>query len=94
MVQKIFAFSISEKVAECRMRGFDKLTNFPAFSVHKTPSPTAFNGPSSPSWARVFRSVLVDGDLQTGEGFLDSMIFGNRKQKSPESHKEIQGLWS
>ena len=37
-----------------RMRGFLQTDQFPRFSVQINPSPTIFDGPPSPSWARVF----------------------------------------
>ncbi len=51
-----FTFSIGEKVAESRMRGYFKLLNFLAFSVHKIPSPTTDVVPPLPKRARVFES--------------------------------------
>ena len=53
-VNTFFAFSLREMVAESRMRGYFKLLNFLAFSVHKIPSPTTVVVPPLPKWARVF----------------------------------------
>jgi hypothetical protein len=51
------AFSIREKVAESRMRGYFKLLIFLAFSIHKIPSPTTCVVPPLPKRARVFQSL-------------------------------------
>ena len=56
--QYVFCLLLREKVAEGRMRGYSKVPNFLIFLVQSIPSPTVFNGPPSPSWARVFESLI------------------------------------
>jgi len=63
------AFSLREKVAESRMRGYFKLLNFLEFSVQVNPSPTTCVVPPLPKRARVFQFSLNSKLLANEWGF-------------------------
>ena len=56
-------FLLWKKVAEGWIKGDLKLWKFLTFSVFTTPSPTVYDGPPSPSWARIFSALIWFANL-------------------------------
>ena len=91
---RTISFSAGKKVAEGRMKGDLKLWKFITFSVLTIPSPTVYDSPPSPSWARVFIELISFTNLIFWvEAISWFFVFSFGKKVAEGRMRDVCQLW-